>query len=100
MTRLAEPRSFRLDTRTAADLTYLALLRHQSEGAMVRELIQQKAQEVWAIAVARSPALAQDATLIHNGGTILSREEQDAWHTLDSRVTGATDAMATPGERR
>ena len=100
MTRLAEPRSFRLDTRTAADLTYLALLRHQGEGAMVRELIQQKAQEIWGIAVARSPALTQDATLLHNGGTIFSREEQDAWQTLDARLSGVTGTRLSPGERR
>ena len=82
MPRLSSPRSFRFGPDAAHDLAYLAILQHRSEGAVVRDLIQWMARRVWDQVVAESPAFADDPALVHNGGTIITRQEQEAWRQL------------------
>ncbi len=82
MPRLSSPLSFRLGPDAARDLAYLAILQHRSEGAVVRDLIQWMARRVWEQVVAESPAFADDPTLVHNGGLIITRQEQEAWRHL------------------
>jgi len=68
--------TMRLDQAVIDDINYLNyLMRAKSSAQVVTDVIQ-------LVAGAVKAAIADDPELLRNGGTVLSREEQDAWTAL------------------
>lgn len=80
--------TIRLDEAVIDDMNYLNyLMRAKSNAEVVADVIQLMAGAVKA-------SIPDDPELLRNGGTILSREEQKAWHGLERDLR----ARANPPE--
>lgn len=66
----------RVDPTVIADVSYLSYLMRAKSNAEVVTTV------VHLVAGAVQAAIADDPELWRNGGTVLSREEQAAWHAL------------------
>ncbi|PSR23399.1 MAG: hypothetical protein C7B45_03560 [Sulfobacillus acidophilus] len=78
--------TMRLEATVIDDLNYLNyLMRAKSTAQVVSEVVTLAAGAIKAV-------VSDDPELLANGGTVLSREEQDAWATvrrwLQERATG------------
>ena len=78
--------SLRLGEETITQLNYLCLVRHQSQAAVVADLVNIYGQAVYVEAFGNNPALASDPMLVKNGGTIVTVEEQKAVKTVQDRL--------------
>ena len=68
--------TLRLDEAVIDDMNYLNyLMRAKSNAEVVADVIR-------LVAGAVKASIPDDPELLRNGGTILSREEQEAWHGL------------------
>lgn len=81
--------SLRLGAETLHDLDYLQTIAHKSQAAIVADLISVYYHAVRVEAFGSNPALVDDPTLVKNGGTIITVEEQRALKTVRDRLAGS-----------
>lgn len=81
--------SLRLGASAVHALDYLGAIAHTSQAALVADLVLAAAQAVQTEASALNATVLDDPDLVLHGGTILSVEEQKAWHAVRCRLAGA-----------
>ena len=80
--------TLRLGADVLAELDYLQTIAHKSQAAIVADLVSIYFHAVREEAFGSHPALADDPTLVKNGGTIITVEEQRALQTVRDRLAG------------
>ena len=78
--------SLRLGESALQALDYRCVIAHKSQAALVADLVLSASQAVQTEAGARNATFADEPDLVLNGGTIISVEEQKAWHTVRGRL--------------
>ena len=93
--------SLRLGAETLHDLDYLQTIAHKSQAAIVADLITVYAHAVRVEAFGSDPAFMTDPTLVKNGETIITVEEQRALKIVRDRLAGPgpLDRSAPRGPR-
>ncbi|MCL4493390.1 MAG: hypothetical protein M1294_01070 [Firmicutes bacterium] len=84
-----KPTSLRLTPATIRTLDYLATIAHTSQAGVITDLLSAWAQALQQEAFGLEPQAGTDPTLLKNGGTIITVEEQKAWTILHNRLAGA-----------
>ncbi len=80
--------TLRLGEDVLAQLEYLQMIARKSQAALVADLISVYYHAVRVEAFGSNPALVDDPTLLKNGGTIITVEEQRALRTVRNRLAG------------
>ena len=80
--------SLRLTPATIHTLDYLATIAHTSQAGVITELLSIWAKALQQEAFGSDPQASTHPTLLKNGGTIMTVEEQKAWPILRDRLMG------------
>lgn len=80
--------TLRLGADVLAELDYLQAIAHKSQAAIVADLISVYYHAVRVEAFGSNPAVVDDPTLVKNGGTFITVEEQRALKTVRDRLAG------------